>query len=78
MEYGNALASSVDQTEEIDVEGISGRSTSRKTKFLVSHVIQHRVEEMLSLCYNKAKEFCPELVTSGIILCGGTAKLKKT
>ncbi len=42
VEYGNALASSVDQTEEIDVEGISGRSTSRKTKFLVSHVIQHR------------------------------------
>ena len=77
VEYGNALASSVDQTEEIDVEGISGRSTSRKTKFLVSHVIQHRVEEMLSLCYNKAKEFyTPELVTSGIILCGGTAKLK--
>ena len=77
VEYGNALASSVDQTEEIDVEGISGRSASRKSKFLVSHVIQHRVEEMLSLCYNKAKEFyTPELVTSGIILCGRTAKLK--
>ena len=77
VEYGNALASSVDQSEEIDVEGISGRSASRKSKFLVSHVIQHRVEEMLSLCYTKAKEFyTPELVTSGIILCGGTAKLK--
>ncbi|MEN6445730.1 MAG: cell division protein FtsA [Candidatus Cloacimonas sp.] len=77
VEYGNALASSVDQAEDIEVEGISGRSPSRKTRFLVSNVIQHRVEEILSLCYTKAKEFyTPELVTAGIILCGGTAKMK--
>lgn len=76
IEYGNALANSVDQTEEIDVEGISGRASSRKTRYLVSNVIQHRVEEMLSLCYTKAKDYyTPELVTSGIILCGGTAKM---
>jgi len=76
LEYGNALASSVDQALEIDVEGISGRSGSRKTQYLVSHVIQHRVDEMLSLCYEKAKDFyTPELVTAGIVLCGGSAKL---
>jgi len=76
LEYGNALASSVDQNLEIDVEGISGRSGSRKTQYLVSHVIQHRVDEMLSLCYEKAKDFyTPELVTAGIVLCGGSAKL---
>jgi len=76
MEYGNALAGSVDQSVEIDVEGISGRASSRKTQYLVSHVIQHRVEEMLSLCYGKAKDFyTPELVTAGIVLCGGTANL---
>ena len=57
IEYGNALANSVDQTEEIDVEGISGRASSRKTRYLVSNVIQHRVEEMLSLCYTKAKDY---------------------
>jgi len=75
-EYGNALASSVDQSIEIDVDGISGRAASRKTQFLVSHVIQHRVEEMLALCYTKAKDFyTPELVTAGIVLCGGTANL---
>ncbi|MDD2229080.1 MAG: cell division protein FtsA [Candidatus Cloacimonetes bacterium] len=76
LEYGNALASSVDQSLEIDVEGISGRIGSRKTQYLVSNVIQHRVEEMLSICYNKAKDFyTPELVTAGIVLCGGTANL---
>jgi len=77
VEYGNALASSVDQSVEIDVEGISGRASTRRTQYLVSHVIQHRVEEMLSLCYGKAKDFyTPELVTAGIVLCGGTANLQ--
>ncbi|MCK9309387.1 MAG: cell division protein FtsA [Candidatus Cloacimonetes bacterium] len=76
LEYGNALSSSVDQSLEIDVEGISGRAGSRKTQFLVSNVIQHRVQEMLSTCYSKAKDFyTPELVTAGIVLCGGTANL---
>jgi cell division protein FtsA len=76
LQYGNALASSVDQSLELDVDGISGRAGSRKTQYLVSHVIQHRVEEMLSLCYGKAKDFyTPELVTAGVVLCGGTANL---
>ncbi len=76
LEYGNALSGSVDQSLEIDVEGISGRAGSRKSQYLISHVIQHRVEEMLSLCYSKAKDFyTPELVTAGIVLCGGSANL---
>ncbi len=76
-EYGSALASAVDASVDIEIEGISGRSSQRKSVALVSHVIQHRVEEMLSLCYNKAKEFyTPELVTAGIVLTGGTANLR--
>jgi cell division protein FtsA len=76
-QYGNAIASDVDQTLEIDVEGISGRSGSRRPQYLVSHVIQHRVEEMLAMCYNRSKDFyTPELVTAGIILTGGSAKLE--
>ena len=40
--------------------------------------IQHRVEELLSLCYNKLKNcYTPELVTAGIVLTGGTANLKQ-
>jgi cell division protein FtsA len=35
------------------------------------------VEEMLALCYNRSKDYyTPELVTAGIILCGGSAKLE--
>jgi cell division protein FtsA len=76
-QYGVALASSVDPEVELDVEGISGRASQRKTQYLVSHVIQHRVEEMLSICYDRLKSFyTPELVTAGIVLTGGTAKLQ--
>lgn len=77
-QYGSALASSVDPQSEIEVEGISGRASQRRTQHLVSHVIQHRVEEMLSLCYNKLKNsYTPELVTAGIVLTGGSSKLKQ-
>ncbi|HOY84843.1 MAG TPA: cell division protein FtsA, partial [Candidatus Syntrophosphaera sp.] len=55
--YGVALASSVDPETEIVVEGISGRDSQVKTQHLVSHVVQHRVEEMLSLCYDRLKNF---------------------
>ncbi len=75
-QFGNANAHDVDQSLEIDVEGISGRAGTRRPQYLVSHVIQHRVEEMLALCYNRSKDFyTPELVTAGIILTGGTANL---
>jgi cell division protein FtsA len=58
------------------VEGISGRASTRRPQYLVSHVIQHRVEEMLALCYDRCKDYyTPELVTAGIILTGGTANL---
>ncbi len=76
-QFGNAIASEVDQSLEIEVEGISGRAGTRRPQYLVSHVIQHRVEEMLALCYNRSKDYyTPELVTAGIILCGGSAKLE--
>lgn len=77
-QYGVALANAVDPALEIDVEGISGRASQRKTQQLVSHVIQHRVEEILTLCYNKLKSFyTPELVTAGIVISGGTANLQQ-
>ena len=76
-QYGRAIAEEQEQSVEIDVEGISGRASTQRTQYLVSHVIQHRVEEMLSICYNRSKDFyTPELVTAGIILSGGTANLE--
>ncbi|MDZ4182388.1 MAG: cell division protein FtsA [Candidatus Cloacimonadaceae bacterium] len=77
-QFGIALAAGVDPKSEIEVEGISGRSNQRKSQQLVSHVIQHRVEEMLALCYNKLKNlYTPELITAGIVITGGSAKLQE-
>ncbi|MDD4147937.1 MAG: cell division protein FtsA [Candidatus Cloacimonetes bacterium] len=76
-QFGNAIASEIDQSLEIDVEGISGRAGTRRPQYLVSHVIQHRVEEILALCYNRSKDYyTPELVTAGVILSGGSANLQ--
>jgi cell division protein FtsA len=76
-QFGNAIASEVDQSLEIDVEGISGRAGTKRPQYLVSHVIQHRVEEILALCYNRSKDYyTPELVTAGVILSGGSANLQ--
>lgn len=77
-QYGVALASSVDPNTEIVVEGISGRDSQIKSQALVSHVIQHRVEEILANCYNRLKNtYTPELVTAGIVITGGTSKLQE-
>lgn len=76
-QFGSAIANEAEQNSELEVEGISGRASTRRSQYLVSHVIQHRVEEMLSICYNRSKDFyTPELVTAGIILSGGTANLE--
>jgi cell division protein FtsA len=76
-QFGSAIANEAEQNSELEVEGISGRAATRRSQYLVSHVIQHRVEEMLSICYNRSKDFyTPELVTAGIILSGGTANLE--
>lgn len=76
-QYGSAITDEADQSIEIEVEGISGRSSTCRTKYLVSHVIQHRVEEMLSICYNRSRDFYnPGTVTAGVIICGGSANLE--
>ena len=76
-EYGTANAASVDPSLEVEVEGISNRPSSSKRASLISHVIQHRVDDILSSCYHKTVEFyTPELVTAGIVLTGGTANLR--
>ena len=76
-QFGKAVADENTQDFEIEVEGISGRANTKKSQYLVSHVIQRRIEEILALAYNRSKDFyTPELVTAGIILSGGTANLE--
>lgn len=77
IEYGNAIADNADPNLEITVEGISGRMSSTKKVGLVSLIIQSRLEEFMEACYQFIKgSYPPELVTAGVVISGGTAKLK--
>ncbi len=76
--YGFALSEGVDSSLEVEIQGISGRPSTRRSQQLISHVIEHRVNEILNNCYNKLNGFyTPELVTAGIVLCGGGSLLKR-
>lgn len=76
--FGFALTEGIDPNLEVEVEGISGRPSTKRSQQLISHVISHRVEEIMNLCYNKLKDlYTPELVTAGVVLCGGSSLLKR-
>ncbi len=77
IQYGNANSAEVSADTEIEVEGISGRASQTKSQYLISQIIQRRVEEILAQCYQiTISRYKPELITAGIVITGGTANLK--
>jgi cell division protein FtsA len=79
IEYGNCQSQTVDENQEVIVEGISGRSsTSQKTRH-ISMIIQHRMDEILSQCYRTAvQNYLPDRLTAGVVLTGGGSLIKNT
>ncbi len=77
LEFGSALPDSEDSSREITVEGISGRSSTNYKLSHVSMIIQSRLTEFMEACYQFIKTvYPPELITAGVVLTGGTAKLR--
>ncbi len=77
LEHGSALTETIDSGQEISVEGISGRSSTNYKLSHVSMIIQSRLAEFMEACYQFIKTaYPPELITAGVVLTGGTAKLK--
>jgi cell division protein FtsA len=77
LEYGSAISDSADASKEITVEGISGRSSTNYRLSHVSMIIQSRLTEFMEACYQFIKTaYPPELITAGVVLTGGTAKLR--
>lgn len=75
--YGFADASLVNQEDEVEVEGISGRASQSKSLYFISQIIQERMKDILAKCYQATiSRYKPELITAGIVLSGGTANLK--
>lgn len=79
IEYGNCQSQTVDESQEVTVEGISGRSsTTQKTRH-IAMIIQHRMDEILAQCYRMAvQNYLPDRLTAGVVLTGGGALTKKT
>jgi cell division protein FtsA len=77
LEYGSAVSDSAEASKEITVEGISGRSSTNYRLSHISMIIQSRLTEFMEACYQFIKTaYPPELITAGVVLTGGTAKLK--
>jgi cell division protein FtsA len=77
IEYGNAVSDDLEAPQEISVEGISGRSSTNVKVTHISMIIQSRLSEFMETCYQFIKGAYPtELITAGVVITGGTAKLR--
>lgn len=77
LDHGSALSDNTDSGREISVEGISGRSSTTYKLSHISMIIQSRLVEFMEACYQFIKTaYPPELITAGVVITGGTAKLR--
>lgn len=74
--YGTALASLVRSDETVEVPSTGGRTPRVLSKMVLAEIIEPRVMEILSLVKRDlTRAGCEELLTSGLVLTGGTANL---
>ena len=74
--YGTALVSLVNHDETLEVPSTGGRPARVLSKFVLAEIIEPRVTEILTLAHRElVKSGCDELLTSGIVVTGGTAGL---
>lgn len=76
IKYGCALASMVDEKEEIEISGLGGREKRILSRALLAEIIEARVDEILSVLHHhlSAYPFWSKLA-SGIVFVGGGAQL---
>jgi cell division protein FtsA len=75
--YGTALTSLVSRDETIEVPSTGGRSPRVISKLVLSEIIEPRATEIFNLVHREiVKAGVDEILTSGIVLTGGTANLK--
>ncbi len=74
--YGTALASLVSKDETIEVPSTGERASRVLSKLVLAEIIEPRVNEVFTLIHRElVRGGCDELLTSGIVLTGGTANL---
>lgn len=74
--YGNAIPSSVDPQETLDIEAFGAERQRTYYRRTVCEIIQARCEEILEMVVTEVQRATEiDLVSAGLVLTGGTARL---
>jgi cell division protein FtsA len=75
-EYGTAITAGVSKADIIEVPSVGGRSPRVLSKLVLAEIIEPRASEIFALIQREIiKAGCEDLLTSGVVLTGGTANL---
>lgn len=76
-QWGCAMTAMADKDETIEVASVGGGKTRTVSRFMLCEIIEPRVEEIFQLVQREImKSGYDSLVSSGIVLTGGTAALE--
>ena len=79
IEYGSALHSDSDKEAVVNVPGVNNRASRKISKALLVDIIQPRMAEILTMCYEEAKKSdYINLMTTGLVMTGGASLLPGT
>ena len=74
--YGTALASLVSQDDMLNVASTGERSARTLSKLVLAEIVEPRVREIFTMIHKDlVRSGCDELLTSGLVLTGGSANL---
>jgi cell division protein FtsA len=75
-EYGTAITAGVSKADIIEVPSVGGRPPRVLSKLVLAEIIEPRISEMFGLIQREIiKAGCEDLLTSGVVLTGGSANL---
>lgn len=74
IKHGCAMSSMVAEDEKISVPGVGGRPTRELSRYVLSSMIEPRLEEIFTLALKEVrKNPFADLLSAGIVITGGTA-----
>jgi len=75
-DYGTAVAANVSKDDTLEVPSTGGRAARILSKLVLADIIEPRITEIFGLIQRElVKAGCQDLLTSGLVLTGGTAHL---
>jgi cell division protein FtsA len=74
IKHGCALSSMVSEDEKILVAGVGGRPTRELSRYVLSSMIEPRLEEICQLALKEVrKNHFADMLSAGVVITGGTA-----